>query len=137
MKLQDFPLITDGFESIIHDNWPAQMRPKLLTMIDVPDKWIEEFTRVETALAKVGQEKILQDLPLKEADWCEKCFYNDKAISLVFCGIDDSSSEIMKACGCTDEEIELVNNLLDEWFDGDERHTEMHDLWNSMNRIGA
>lgn len=136
MKLMELPLIMEGFYQIYADGGPRG--PWYINRwAEVPGEWCAEFRIVEKALAKAAGRtlySIFGGADEQRPEWLgegKEFDPNDIALIAIYNSANDSPGDILRALDVCEADIELVQTLFDDWFDGDldSRTRRMHKLF--------
>lgn len=123
MKLHLWPYVKEAFE-IIHIDQPTPWPSRILDA-SVPAEWVARFDLADQTLkrvhgksvfeCRVPTSELLHELEHKDIS------LDDDAFGLVCVPVNDCHITIMWACGATALMIEITNQVLEAFFDGELR----------------
>ena len=118
-KLSEFPLVCAGVVAVILDSCGCET---VDVQAEVPEEWLERFGKVEEILGRLGNWTVEDVLPkLRQGFWAT--FMTDKAVEMVYSGIEDIGKNLLYGIGCPYWEVEMVQELFGEVFEGELRRS--------------
>lgn len=120
MKLKEFPLVLRVFHAIELDNGGTRARG-LKPETEVPEHWLVPFQVVERVFQGIGEVKVGATLGWKVLKDREiTCAQEtDYVWEVIASGGDDEPEVLMNALGVNETDQWLVNQLLNQFFDGE------------------
>lgn len=121
MRYADFPALVEVFTNIDADNGLPPFYKRDWNA-EVPETWVESFKTAERVLKPLQGKMITHFIDVKQHPTMFESHDNDvlgTALWTIAAPANDEATILLKATGATDDEIDTIEELLNEFFDGE------------------